>query len=165
MISDIEEFIKYFHGQRRRTQWVVDAVPPAKATWTPWPGEPSPIGIIRRIAAGHLMYATAAARDYWAVDDFETDDSDWEAAVKYFQETTELALELLRPLSNSVLQQKRRRPDGNIPTTAWRFLMAMIEHEITHRSQLNSYLLLLNARQPDLGGLTIENVRANLSQP
>jgi hypothetical protein len=42
--------------------------------------------------------------------------------------------------------------------------MAIIEHEISHRSQLNTYLLLLNARQPDLGGLTIENVRANLRQ-
>jgi uncharacterized damage-inducible protein DinB len=164
MINDIEEFIKYFHGQRRRTQWVVDAVPPAKATWTPWPGEPSAIDILRRIAAGHLMYATAIANDYWVVDDFETNNPEWEVAVKYFQETTEKALELLRPLSNSVLQQKRRRPDGNIPTTAWRFLMAMIEHEISHRSQLNTYLLLLNARQPDLGGLTIENVRANLRQ-
>lgn len=162
MINDMEEFIKYFHGQRRRTQWVVDAVPSGKVGWRPWPGEPSPIEIVRRVAAGHLMYATAVASDYWMVEEYESDDASWEKAIQYFQIKTEQALDLLRPLPNSVLQQKRRRPDGNPPTAAWRFLMAMIEHEIQHRAQLNMYLMLMNARQPDMGGITIEAVRASL---
>ncbi len=162
MLSDIEEFIKYFHGQRRRTQWVVDAVPPAKSGWRPWPGEPSPVEIIRRMAAGHLMYATAVASDYWVVDDYEAGDPSWDAALDYFHRKTEQALDLLRPLPNSVLQQKRHRPDGNPPTAAWRFLTAMIEHEIHHRTQLHMYLMLMNAHQPDMGGVTIEAVRASL---
>jgi len=163
MITDLEEFIKYFHGQRRRTQWVVDAVPESKAGWRPWPGEPSPIEIVRRIAAGHLMYATAVAKDLWVVDDFDATESTWPEALRYFHEKTELALDLLRPLPNSILQQKRRRPDNNPPTAAWRFLMAMVEHEIYHRTQLYVYLMLMNVRQPEMGGLTIEAVRSSLS--
>ncbi len=163
MISDIEEFIKHFHGQRRRTQWIVDVIPPAKANWRPWGDEPSPAEIIRCIAAGHLMYATAVAHNYWTVDDYEAMALDWEESQEYFQQVTEEALDLLRPLKNSTLREKRRRPDDNIPVTAWRYLMAMLDHEIHHRSLLNTYLMLLNVRQPKMGGVTIEAVREILN--
>lgn len=164
MISDIEEFIKQFHGQRRRTQWVVDVIPIEKADWRPWPGEPSPAEIIRCMAAGHLMYATAAAHDYWVVEDFENVAQTWAESLEYFHRKTEEALDLLRPLSNAILQEKRRRPDENIPVAAWRFLVAMFEHEIYYRSQLMSYLMLLNVHRPNLGGVTIEAVREALAQ-
>ena len=164
MITDLEEFIKHFHGQRRRTQWIVDAIPEEKADWRPWPGEPSSAEIIRKIAAGHLMYATAVAHNYWTVDDYESERFTWEESVEYFQKKTEEALELLRPLSNSVLQEKRRRPDDNIPMTAWRYVAAMLDHEIHHRAQLMSYLMLLDIRRPNMGGITIEAVRALLEE-
>lgn len=165
MISDIEEFIKQFHGQRRRTQWVIDALPVEKADWTPWPGEPTPAEILRRTAAGHLMYATAVAHDYWAVDDYEDKMTGWEESVQYFIEKTEAALDLLRPLPNTVLQEKRRRPeDDNIPAAAWRYLLTMLEHEITSRTQLMMYLMLLNVRRPSMGGITIEAVRKAVNE-
>jgi len=79
----------------------------------------------------------------------------------YFQNKTEEALDLLRPLPNSVLKQKRRRPDDDtMPIAVWRFLLAMFEHEIHYRSELNTYLMLMNARRPSMGGMTIEAVRA-----
>lgn len=163
MITDIEEFIRYFHGQRRRTQWMVDAFPPEKAGWRPWPDEPSAAEILRRIAAGLLMYATVVAHDYWTVEDYESAANGWETSVRYFQTKTEEALDLLRPLSNAILQEHRRRPDDNYPMAAWRFLMAMIEHEISHRAQISTYLMLLSVRQPDLGGASIEAVREALN--
>ena len=164
MITDIEAFIKYFHGQRRRTQWVVDAFPPEKADWRPWPGEMSAAEIICHIAAGHLMYASVVAHDHWEVDDYEKEAVSWNRALKYFHTATEAALELLRPLPNSTLNQKRRRLDTNLPASAWRFLLLMIEHEVHHRAQLESYLMLLNVRRPELGGLTIESIRAALTE-
>jgi uncharacterized damage-inducible protein DinB len=161
MIVDIEEFIKSFHGQRRRTQWIVDAVPAQKTGWRPWPGEPSPAEIVRCIAAGHLMYATIVAKDQWVVEDYEGVATTWEESLEYFQGKTEEALDLLRPLPNSVLKQKRRRPDDDtMPIAVWRFLLAMFEHEIHYRSELNTYLMLMNARRPSMGGMTIEAVRA-----
>ena len=159
MINDIEEFIKYFHGQRRRTQWVVDSLPPEKYDWRPWPDELSAAEIVRRIAAEHDMYATVVAVDYWAVDEYETMASGWEDSLAYFHSRTEEALDLLRPLSNKILKTKRRRPDGNLPMTAWRFLMAMLIHEVSHRELLASYLMLLNVRRPEMGGASIEAVR------
>lgn len=165
MITDIEEFIKAFHGQRRRTQWVVDAIPAERASWRPWQKERSPNEIIRLIAAGHMMYATAFAKDSWEVEPYEKPDASWEESVEYFQMKTEEALDLLRPLSNSILKQKRQRPDGDqLPTSAWRLLLAMLEHEIHYRSMLNTYLMLMNIRQPSLGGMSIEAVKAALNK-
>ena len=166
MITDIDNFIRQFHGQRRRTQWVVDALPEEKANWRPWPGEPSPSEIICRIGAGHLMYTTAIAHNYWAIDDYEiVAEKGWTAAVEYFQTTTESAIEILRQQPNSVLEAKRRRPDDdNIPVSAWRYLIAMFDHEISHRAQLSSYLMLLNVRRPQMGGVSIEAVRKSLSE-
>ncbi|NDJ52374.1 MAG: DinB family protein [Chloroflexi bacterium] len=161
MIGDIEAFIKYFHGQRRRTQWLVDVMPPEKAEWRPWPGEPSPGEIICRIAAGHRMYATAFAHNYWEVDAYEQAATNWDSALEYFTENTEYALDLIRPLPNQALNQRRRRPDGQ-ETSAWRFLMAMLDHEVSHRSQFSTYLMLLNVPRPRLGGVTIEVVRQEL---
>jgi uncharacterized damage-inducible protein DinB len=159
MLNSIETFIKYFHGQRRRTNWVIDVMPPEKADWRPWSDEPSPAEILRRIGAGHLMYATVVAHNYWYVEDFENTATSWEQSCAYLQRKTDEALDLLRDLPDSTLQEKRKRPDNNPPTFAWRYLMTMLEHEIAHRSQLNMYLMLLNVRQPNLGGATIEAVR------
>jgi hypothetical protein len=164
MIGDIEEFIKQFHGQRRRTQWLVDVIPEAKANWRPWPDEPSPAEIICRLAATHLMYATVAAHDYWYVDDFEGWTDTWERAQEYFAEKTEAALDLLRPLPDSALAEKRHKLDGNPPTPAWRFLMAMLDAEIGGRMQLDGYLMLLNVRRPSLSSFTLESVREALAQ-
>jgi hypothetical protein len=165
MIDDIEEFIKYFHGQRRRTQWVLDRVPPEKAAWRPWPGEPSLVEIVCRIAAGHLMYATVVAHDYWVVDDYEAFTTDWDRAVHYLDTRTEEALDLLRVLPNNVMNEKRRKPaPGDLPTSAWRYLMAMLEHEVTSRTQIRDYLMLLNVDKPELNAISIDAVRAALSQ-
>lgn len=163
MISDIAEFIKTFHGQRRRTQWIVDAVPEEKAYWRPWPGEQSPPEIMRCIAAGHLMYARAYAQNIWVVEDYESAAATWEESLAYFHDKTEEALDLLRPLSNASLKHKRRRPDDDtLPIAAWRLLLAMFEHEIHYRSQLSAYLMLMNIRRPNMGGITIEAVRVAL---
>lgn len=162
MINDIEEFIKYFHGQRRRTQWVIDALPIEKTDWRPWPDELSSAEIVRRIAAGHHMYATVVAFDYWVVDEYETLGPGWDESLAYFHSRTEEALDIIRPLPNKLLKAKRRRPDGNLPMTAWRFLMAMLVHEVSHRELLASYLMLLNVRRPEMGGASIEAVREAL---
>ena len=53
------------------------------------------------------------------------------------------------------------RPTLNGPLVkAWRLLMAMVEHEIHHRSQLAMYLMLLGVQPPHIYGLGVEDVIA-----
>jgi uncharacterized damage-inducible protein DinB len=162
MLSGFEAFIKYFHGQRRRTQWVIDAAPAEKADWRPWAGEPSPAEILCRLGATHLMYATVVAHDYWIVDDFEQATGSWRGAQAYLQARTEEALDLLRPLPDRMLDAKRQKLNTNLPMAAWRFLMAMIDAEIQHRTLLSTYLMLLDARRPQMDAMSIDVVRATL---
>ena len=60
--------------------------------------------------------------------------------------------------------EKRHKLDGNPPTPAWRFLMAMLDAEISGRMQLDSYLMLLNVHRPSLSSFTLESVREALAQ-
>jgi uncharacterized damage-inducible protein DinB len=41
---------------------------------------------------------------------------------------------------------------------AWRLLMAMVEHEIHHRSQLADYLTIMGVDPPQIYGMGVEEV-------
>lgn len=69
------------------------------------------------------------------------------------------ALERLRALDDAVLAQARPTLNGP-PARAWRLLMAMVEHEIHHRSQLALYLALMGVEPPQIYGLGVEDVIA-----
>jgi uncharacterized damage-inducible protein DinB len=56
------------------------------------------------------------------------------------------------------LQRKCRIPDG-ASITVWKWLRAMVEHEIHHRGQIYLYLAMLEVPTPPLYGLTSEQVR------
>jgi uncharacterized damage-inducible protein DinB len=45
-----------------------------------------------------------------------------------------------------------------MPITVWKWLRAMVEHEIHHRGQIYIYLAMLNVSTPPLYGLTSEQV-------
>jgi uncharacterized damage-inducible protein DinB len=65
---------------------------------------------------------------------------------------------MLSSLRDEDLQRKCATPDG-AHITVWKWLRAMVEHEIHHRGQLYLYLSLLNVPTPPLYGLTSEEVR------
>jgi uncharacterized damage-inducible protein DinB len=162
MLNDIEAFIRFFHGQRRRTQWVVDVFPEERASWRPWPGEMSVAEILCHVAAAHMMYATVIAENRWEIDDYEAAAASWKSALVYFDKKTEGALDLIRDFPDRVLTEERRRPsDAGLSIPVWRLVMLMVEHEIHHRAQLESYLMLCNLRQPRLDALSVQAVREN----
>jgi uncharacterized damage-inducible protein DinB len=47
---------------------------------------------------------------------------------------------------------------GGATITVWKWLRAMVEHEIHHRGQLYLYLSLLEVQTPPIYGLTSEEV-------
>jgi uncharacterized damage-inducible protein DinB len=44
--------------------------------------------------------------------------------------------------------------------SAWRFLMAMVEHEVHHRSQLDAWLALAGTEPPHIYGYSMEEALA-----
>ena len=63
----------------------------------------------------------------------------------------------LHGLNDVQLDQLRPTLNGP-PVRGWRLLMAMVEHEIHHRSQLAVYLALMGVEPPQIYGLGVEEV-------
>ena len=77
------------------------------------------------------------------------------AALAYLEGCHAQAAALLQNCADEVLHQPRPDLNGR-PTAAWRFLMATVEHEVHHRSQLATYLKILQIEPPQLYGVHVE---------
>ena len=160
MITDIPRFSSYFDGIRRRTLNYIATLPPDQVDWAPRPAEFTAGDLIRHLGATERMFVGVIATGRWqyaghagapgaALDALVTDLNANHAA----------ALAQLRALPDSVLGEPRPTLDGP-PVKAWRLLMAMVEHEVHHRSQLAVYLALLGVQPPQIYGLSVEDVIA-----
>ena len=69
------------------------------------------------------------------------------------------AMSRLEKLSDEALSELRPSLNGP-PVKVWRWLMAMAEHEIHHRSQLAVYLSLMGVQPPHIFGLGVEDIIA-----
>ena len=76
----------------------------------------------------------------------------------YFDRTHVEALDIYRLLTPEALAGRCTTPAGTSITT-WKWLRAMIEHEIHHRGQLYLMLSMLGVKTPALYGLTEEQLR------
>jgi uncharacterized damage-inducible protein DinB len=68
------------------------------------------------------------------------------------------SMEIFRGLSNDDLARKCVTP-GGAAIRLWKWLRAMVEHEVHHRGQIYLYLAMLEIPTPPLYGLTSEEVR------
>ena len=77
--------------------------------------------------------------------------------IQYYDDLQVESFAIFSTLTKEVLNKKCRTP-GNIDITLWKWLRAMVEHEIHHRGQLYLYLSLLGVTTPPMYGLTSEEV-------
>ena len=160
MISDIPSFIGYFDGVRRRTGNYLRTLPPDRIDWAPRAGEFTCGDLIRHLAAGEQMFVGTVVNARWAYPGHAGTPGDTLAGLlTALEQGHATAMAQLRGLPDSVLREPRPTLDGP-PLKAWRLLMAMVEHEIHHRSQLAMYLTLLGVTPPHIYGLGVEDVIA-----
>lgn len=164
MITSAAEFVKYFRGLRKRTAQVLAAVPPDKADWAPAPGEFTPLVIVRHLASVTETYVGIITEDRWDYSGHGPEVAHtWPEALAHLDRVTESGLARLEALPAEVLQQKRHTLEGQ-PISAWRFLMLMVEHEVHHRSQLATYLTLMGIEPPQMAGVKIEEIAAEIAR-
>jgi uncharacterized damage-inducible protein DinB len=159
MIKSVESYIRYFEGIRRRTLTFAQAIPPDKIDWAPAVGEFSFGDILRHLAAIEAITTHAVVKGAWRA--YPGHDpgpaGDLDEIITLLEDTHAKAIEMLRDLPDVELGQPRPAITGE-PTKAWVLLMAIIEHEIHHRSQLASYLNLFDIEPPQIYGLGVEDV-------
>ncbi len=163
-IESIEPFLDYYEKIRERTLKVINCIPPEKIDWTYKDGKFTFGDLIRHLAAiERYMYAETVQLKPSRYPGHGTELADGYADVlRFMTRMHEESVKIFRELSDEDLQKKCITP-GGASITIWKWLRAMIEHEIHHRGQIYLYLAMLDIATPPIYGLTSEEVRKRSS--
>ncbi|MFL5386369.1 MAG: DinB family protein [Longimicrobiaceae bacterium] len=160
-ITAIGPFLGYFEGIRGRTRRVVECIPPEHIEWAPREGAFTFGDIVRHLAAiERWMFAENACGRPSRYPGHGRELADGrDAVLAYLDRMHAEAAELLRTLTPEELRGPATTP-GGATMAAWKWLRAMVEHEVHHRGQIYLMLNLLRVPTPPLYGLTEEEVHA-----
>jgi uncharacterized damage-inducible protein DinB len=160
METSTREFLDYYEKVRGRTLKVIACIPPENFDWTCREGKFTFADIIRHLAAiERYMYAENVQLKPSRYSGHGRELADGPPHVlAFFDRTHQESMEIFGRLSESDLQRKCVTP-GGASITVWKWLRAMVEHEIHHRAQIYVYLGLLGIPTPPIYGLTSEEVR------
>ena len=153
--------MRYFEGVRRRTVAAVDRVTPALAAYTPRSGEWTCAEIVGHLTGAERFFVTKLVEDRFSSDLELGPAESWPDTRARFDDTHRTEMTRLAAVPNSRLTERVADLEGG-SMSAWRFLMAMTEHEIHHRSQLDSWLALAGTEPPQVFGYRMEEVVAKL---
>ena len=159
-IQHIDPFLDYLSKIHQRTARVVRCIPPDKLEWTYRDGKFTLGDQVRHIATieRYMFVETVCGRPSRYAGCGRDLADGYEQVLQYLDQLHSESLQILSLLSDADLQKKCTTPDG-APITVWKWLRAMVEHEIHHRGQIYLYLSLLQIPTPPLYGLTSEQVR------
>ena len=160
-ITTLSSFIEYYQRIKGRTDKLVRLVPPSHLEFRYRPGKFSPGDLIRHIAATErFMYAEVVVGRPSVYHGCHRELADgYDHLLGYYNQLRGEAMDIFRQLSAEDLQKKCLTPAG-ISMTAWKWLRAMIEHEIHHRGQLYTCLGMLGIATPPIFGMTAPEVEA-----
>jgi uncharacterized damage-inducible protein DinB len=160
IISSIDEFLPYVESVRSRTRKVVEVIPPDRVEWTHRDGAFTLGDIVRHVAATErYMFAETARGTASSYPGHGRELADgYEAVVAYLDRTHAEAIDIYRSLTPEMLAGRCTTPAG-VTISTWKWLRAMLEHEIHHRGQLYLMLGMIGVRTPPIYGLTEEQLR------
>ena len=143
MITDSQAYLRYFDSVHRRTLRDVDALPAAAENWAPPSGEGenawSIAEIVRHMAESRLYFAKAYRGEGWIFD--------WTAPITESRSSWLPALEAsaqefrrrIQASPGEWLNRRVKMIDTDGELSGWRVLMMLLEHEVHHRSQIDTY--------------------------
>jgi uncharacterized damage-inducible protein DinB len=141
-IQDLGIFLEYLDKVHQRTVRVVRSIP---AGWSHREGKFTLGDLVHHIAAiERYMYAETnqGKPSRYAGCGRELADGLKEVAV-FLERMHRESVEIISRLSAEDLNRKCATSDGT-PITVWKWLRAMVEHEVHHRGKIYTYLAMLN---------------------
>jgi uncharacterized damage-inducible protein DinB len=160
-IPDVAAFLPYYENVRGRTERVIARVPPAQLEWRPRSGAFSFGDLIRHLGAieRYMFAETVMGRpSRYPGHGSELADG-WESVNAFLRRTHKESVAIFSSLSSAALEGPCFTPGGaRLPV--WKWLRAMVEHEVHHRGQIYIMLGMLGVSTPPIFGLTSEEVRA-----
>jgi uncharacterized damage-inducible protein DinB len=165
MVSDIASYLRFFDGVRRRTERDVAALPAAAAAWRPAAvsGEGGwSIGqIVGHIGSTRLYFASAYRGEGWITFAPELDSDDQRTWLPWLRASAERFSAQVKDTPAEWLTRGIEMVDTPGRTlSGWRLLMMMIEHEVHHRSQIDTYAGLEGWPVPHIFNRSSEAIEA-----
>ena len=166
MITDVASYLRYFDSLQRRTERDVAALPPDAAGWRPRTaasGEAAwSIGeIVGHIGGARLYFASAYRGEGWIWAKPESDPGDQRTWLPWLRGSAERYVALLKDTPKEWLTRRIEMIDTpGRALSGWRLLMMMLEHEVHHRSQIDSYAGLEGWPVPDIFERSFESIDA-----
>lgn len=158
-IQSVSSFLEYYEKIRKRTARVVRCVPPDRMEWSYQAGKFTIGDLTRHVCCiERYMYAENVQGNPSLYKGAGRDLADgYEEILQFMEKTHRESMEIFARLKDEDLRKKCVNPDGT-SITVWKWLRAMVEHEIHHRGQIYLYLAMLDVPTPPLFGLTSEEV-------
>ena len=164
MFTDIETFLRYFDGVHRRALRDIGSLPPQAERFHPATGEGEgawSIGeIVRHMAGSRLYFARAYRGEGWV---FEYPLRETESQTDWLPCLEEAMTEFRKRLEGTPsewLSRKLQMIDTEGTLSGWRILMICLEHEVHHRSQIETYAGLQGWPVQHIYGRSAEQVGA-----
>jgi uncharacterized damage-inducible protein DinB len=141
MVS-IEDFLRHYRGLNRRAVRDVGGLGVDAERWSPPTGDGENawgIGqIVSHMATSRVFFAGAYAEGRWHAEEWPGPVETSEQWVAALDGSAEQVRRLLAGTPDEWLQRPVTMLDGR-PTPGWRLLMLMVEHDVHHRSQVQTY--------------------------
>ena len=152
--------LRWFERVRERTRRGVELIPEDRVEWTHEPG---------RFTLGDLVRHLAATERWMFAENVEGRPSRYTGCgidlaegkanvIAYMDRRHAESMEMFGRLSSDDMLRRCTTPGGARIRT-WKWLRAMVEHEIHHRGQLYLMLRMLGVSVPPIFGLTEEQLR------
>ena len=161
MITSVAAFLTYFDAVHRRALRDVGALPPEADGWTPATGEGehawSINTLVGHMAGSRLYFVSAYRGDGW-ISPMPPDVSSRALWLPALEESSRRLHAALADTPDAWLQRKVRMIDTGAALSGWRILLMMLEHDIHHRSQIDTYAGLNGWDVPDIYGRSAEQI-------
>jgi uncharacterized damage-inducible protein DinB len=161
MITSIDAFLRYFDAVHRRAMRDIAALPPEADGWAPAHGEGEAawgINVLVGHMAGSRLYFASAYRGEGWISPAPPDTSRREGWLPALEASAVALRDALAGTPDAWLQRKVRMIDTDGALSGWRVLMMMVEHDIHHRSQIDTYAGLNGWPVPDIYARSAETI-------
>jgi uncharacterized damage-inducible protein DinB len=161
VIQSIEAFLAYFDAVNRRAVRDIAALPPEADGWAPPAGVGENAWSINTLVghmAGARVYFASAYRDEGWISPPPPDVSSRDKWVPALEESCARFRALIERTPDEWLARKVPMIDSDGRLSGWRVLMMMVEHDIHHRSQIDTYAGLNGWDPPQIYGRSAEQV-------
>ena len=162
MFTDIDAYLRYFDGAHRRTVRDIMALGEGAEDSRPETGEGENawgiMDIVRHMAGARLYFSRAYRGEGWVFDGPLRAVNSREDWVPVLEESAAEFRGRLEGTPSEWLERKVQMIDTDGALAGWRILMMCLEHEVHHRSQIDTYAGLQGWQVPHIYGRSAEQV-------